>query len=254
MIIFSNGHSGGVGVLLSADFEIHDTSSNQINGAGSAFYEADMRAIEQTFKDAYVEFYGLRDGMGAVPYLPESWFDQASNNQLCYFSEVWFKKFINGGGTPPISQPHNYFHLMGASKKVNGLNYTNGLSWSLYDWAYIFVDSINDVCDPCTEVEKRNHIQETTCHEIAHQFDVNSGNLDGHCFNNAWCDGDPNCINEEYGFEYCIMHAYNEEYSLKMRKDGIVKMDCDDLNATGQGCGLEPCSNGISVRTDVDPE
>ena len=38
-----------------------------------------MRAIEQTFKDAYVEFYGLRDGMGAVPYLPQSWFDCYGN-------------------------------------------------------------------------------------------------------------------------------------------------------------------------------
>ncbi len=28
-----------------------------------------MRDIEQPFDDAYVEFIGLRSGMGAVPYL-----------------------------------------------------------------------------------------------------------------------------------------------------------------------------------------
>ena len=65
-------NSRGFKIVNSDDGGITDTSSNQINGPGSAFYDADMRQIEQPYDDAYVEFFGLRSGMGAVPYIDES--------------------------------------------------------------------------------------------------------------------------------------------------------------------------------------
>lgn len=255
---FSLGSSAGIGVVYSTtviDGQIvDDIYGNQINGAGSAFYEADMRAIKKTYDDAYVEFVGLRNGMGAVPYLPQDWFNSTDSTQLCYFSQEWFTNFRNDGGTPPYAQSRNYFHLIGASKKAEGTTITNGLTWSPYDWTYIFVDSISDACTFCSEKEIELHIQETTCHEKTHQFDVNYCDSGGHDQNYAWCNGDPTCTNSVHGFEYCIMHAYDETYSLDMRKDGIVKLDCDDLNGTGSSCGIPSCSNGISVRTNVDPE
>ncbi len=57
---FTNGHCAGIGVIHSADGQITDTNPNQINGPGSAFYDADMRQIEQPYDDAYVEFLAPR--------------------------------------------------------------------------------------------------------------------------------------------------------------------------------------------------
>ncbi len=55
---FSTGRSAGVGVIANSSGIPYDTSPNQINGTRSAFYDADMRAIQRTFNDGYVEFLG----------------------------------------------------------------------------------------------------------------------------------------------------------------------------------------------------
>ena len=77
---FSSGKSSAVGVINSADGLIYDTAINQINGTGSAFYDADMWDIEQPFDDAFVEFIAPRSGMGAVPYMPQEWFSVTGND------------------------------------------------------------------------------------------------------------------------------------------------------------------------------
>jgi hypothetical protein len=257
---FDSGSSAAVGVVHSADNLIYDTSPNRLpNGPGSAFYDADMGDIEQPFDDAYVEFIAPRSGMGAVPYLPQAWFSATGNDSaLRLFHQTWFAN--KNPMSPPnqeFNNPHNYFHLIGASSAIDpvGPTWVNGISYKLSDISYVFVGSIDGQCGSCTATQKANHVRETSEHELAHQFGVNQCNSAGHDLNNAWCGGSGGtCDNTTYGFEYCIMHSYDVTYSLPMRTDGISKLDCDDLASTGRSCGIPACSNGISVRTDTDPE
>ncbi|MCX7830244.1 MAG: hypothetical protein N2445_04200, partial [Acidobacteria bacterium] len=137
------------------------------------------------------------------------------------------------------------------------MNEAAGQSIRESDVSYIFRGTIESECIySCTHEEKERCTRETTNHEIAHQFGVNSL-CNWHCSNNSWCgDSGGECANPNYGYEWCIMHPYGGDAQLywDMRKDGIYKMDCDDLAGQYSGCGLGNCSNGISVRTDEDPE
>ena len=250
---FSKGLSAGIGVVASADFQINDIFGNQMNGPGAAFYDADMRDIQQPFDDAFVEFIAPRSGMGALPFLPSAWFDAYSidGTPIARFSQLWFAH--KNPWAPPYSHwnyPQNYFHLIGAS----GASLANGLSSSDCDSSFILVNRIGTGCQPCTAAELTNHIKETTLHELTHQFRVNCCESLGHDSNYAWCANSiPPCDNPIHGPEYCIMHGFDSN-SLDMRKDGIVRLDCDDLAAIGPVCGVPACSAGISVRTDTDPE
>ncbi|MCX7830246.1 MAG: hypothetical protein N2445_04210 [Acidobacteria bacterium] len=251
---FSQGKSAGIGVIESNDGLIYDTSSNQINGAGSAFYEGDMRGIQKTFNDGYVEIIGLRDGMGAVPYVSEISMVAPTAIQRSYFSQIWFKN-KNPWSSPNqhLNLSHNYFHLIGGAQCGNNL----GLSLFLSDWAYVFRKGIEEQCEGCDNYAKDDVTKETTNHEIGHQFEINCCNEKGHCINAAWCSGQEGCANGQFSYETCLMREYGQgEYELfwSMLKDGIVEMECDDLNSTGPECGLWDCSMGISVRTDEDPE
>jgi hypothetical protein len=166
---FSKGSSAGIGVVNSNDGLIYDTSPNRLpNGPGSAFYDADMGDIEQPFDDAYVEFIGLRDGMGAVPYVPKPLFDSEGVNGLAYFSQMWFKNFQPAADTPPHADvPHNYFHLIGASS----YGALAGVSNSAFDWSYVFQQAIEQTS--YTPAEKANYTRAVTDHELGHQFDLN---------------------------------------------------------------------------------
>lgn len=253
---FSKGSSAGFGVVNSNDGLVYDTASNQMNGTGTAFYDADMRGIQQPFDDAYVEFYALRSGMGAVPYLPRAWFDAASNDSAKWFHQMWFKNKNPDPVTLQDNLPNNYFHLIGASMNVAGTPpaYVNGFTFAESNICYIFLDSILGQCSSCTPAQLRNHYQETADHEFAHQFNVNSCNGLGHDSNYAWCGSGGPCSNSAYGFEYCIMRNYVAGVSLDMRTDGIAKLDCDDIAAPVPACSVPSCAQGISVRTDTDPE
>lgn len=266
--IFTNGHSGGFGVTYStvqvppgSGKTITDTSPNQINGTGSAFYDADMRGIQQPFDDAYVEFYALRSGMGAVPFLPRAWFSLVGNDSgLRLFHQIWFKN--KSQMAPPnmeFNNKQNYFHLIGASEASEGVpptvTWVNGISYQASDVSYVFGGSIEAQCSSCTPTQSTSHYQETTDHEIAHLFGVNVCNAAGHDANNAWCSGATECTNPSSSTEFCIMHTYDAAQSLSMRTDGIARLDCDDVAATGSSCGIPNCAtDGVSVRTDVDPE
>jgi hypothetical protein len=252
---FANGHSGGAGVLLSADFEINDTSSNQINGPGSAFYDADMRAIEQTYNDAYVQFLGLRDGMSAVPYLPKSWFDWAYNYPqqeegvpLALFSQIWFKHFAAGGGSPPLDTPHNYFHLISASDVSNAY----GLSVSCYDYSYIFSGKILSMTG--TEEENQNRVRFVTNHETGHQFDVNTcpNSVGGHDTPTrmAWCSMENSCGT---GCEECPAVCIMAPLSLDLSEDakhGVNRFCIEDLFSGDPNCDERPGG----IRKEVDPK
>ena len=248
---FGNGHSAGVGVIHSADLEIYDTSSNQINGTGSAFYEADMRAIKETYDDAYVEFVGLRNGMGAVPYLPQSWFDWAfADEQLrippALFSHIWFENFIPGEGTPPIAVPHNYFHLVGASF-VSGMA---GASQPVDDYCYIFSGNILSYAQ--TYDQNMHTIRYTDNHELAHQFDVNScpSSEGGHDtpIRMAWCWDDNTCgTGCAECPAVCVMYSSvpNDD-----AKNGVIRFCVEDLFLGDPNCESRPGA----IRKEADPK
>jgi len=86
----------------------------QLNAPNSCFYDADMRAIEKTYNDAYVQFLGLRDGMSAVPYISNSLSDfyaitaggggsDPGRTMRNNFQRIWFKNY----------DKVNYLHFLG---------------------------------------------------------------------------------------------------------------------------------------------
>jgi len=235
------------------DFANYDGAG--IGVIGSSYYEADLGAMWQTYEEAFVEYLAPPDGTGAMPFLPQTWFDWAitpspgpNSVPLSSFSQAWFKHKNGSGNT---NSPQNYYHVMGVSATSSPL----GLSSPDSDASYIFLDTITAACSSCSAGELQNHIRETTVHELARQFRVNGCSppdyLDS---NNAWC-GNPggSCVNPTYGYQYCIMHSADSNIT-NMRKSGITHLDCDDLDANGAACGVPACAGGISVRTDTDPE
>ncbi|MEW5765603.1 MAG: hypothetical protein ACOYZ8_19570, partial [Chloroflexota bacterium] len=84
--------------LLRADGLPCDASTNQINGPGSCFYDADMRDVEEPFTDAYVEVVARWEGSGAVPYLPEAVFDAGGAALRVRFSKLWFSHWTEDPG------------------------------------------------------------------------------------------------------------------------------------------------------------
>ena len=155
-------HSAGFGVVSGCD-----AATNQINGASTCFFDVDMRDIEQPYGDAFVEHIGLRSGMGAVPFLPRSWFAVAGLSGRASFSQTWFRNFISAGGSPPAQAlPHNYFHAIGSSEASS-----LGLSVAEYDYTYVLVGEIEH---HFSGDAKFRAVQEVTEHELGHQFSLNA--------------------------------------------------------------------------------
>jgi hypothetical protein len=251
----AGGKSAGVGVVNSNDGLIYDTATNQTNGPGSAFYDADMRDIQQPFDDAFVQVAGRVSGAGAVPFMSQEWFDVLANGApLRLFHQIWFANKYPMAN-PQFNNARNYFHLIGASKKTTSGNLTSGYSFDDSDISFIFLDSIAAGCTTCSASDLILYGRETVDHELAHQFKVNGCNpTSGHDNNNAWCgnSGGP-CVAPALGTQYCIMHNADDN-SNAMRTSGNNRLDCDDLAAAGPACGIPACADGISVRTDTDPE
>lgn len=170
----TQARSGGVGVISGCD-----SDPNQINGTNSCFYDSDMRDIQQPFNDAYVELFGLRSGMNALPPLPETWFTAVSDIELARFSQVWFAHFQNGGGNPPVNQAHNYFHQIGVTKWGT----TGGYSESNYDFTYCFIQGLESFFpDPTDRWLAGLAVVD---HELVHHFDTNK------CTNLVNCETPP---------------------------------------------------------------
>jgi len=183
---YSQGSSAAVGVVNSADGQIYDTASNQINGPGSAFYDADLRDVKQPFTDGYVEVLAPREGMGAVPYVPYS-IDTAYR-----FAWLWFS---NQNQTA-------YIHLLGGYD--NPVNYGETLRFDNSQTparpvrtTYVFEGKIEAAALPgsgaCFAGNPVSLVNQAVIdHECAHQFDVNSLSSVGHCISDAWT-GDGLC-------------------------------------------------------------
>lgn len=172
-------HSAGFGVIHSADNLIYDTASNQINGTGSAFYDADMRNVEQSFDDAYIEFLARLSGSGALPYLPDS------DATRWDFAWVWFAN----------QNAAAYIHLIGSSSNTAAwgttVRYINTPIVRAYRTSYVFEGGIEQDVKAgsgyCIEGTVASGVnQAVTNHEKGHQFHVNPTGTHGHCTSQAW--------------------------------------------------------------------
>lgn len=245
---FHNLEGAGVGVLSGCD-----ATTNQLNAANSCFFEGDMRGVEVAFNDAFVEFLGLRGGMGGVPYAGS---EPEGLDALSAFSEVWFQNMIPAGLPPDYTAlPHNYFHLIGAG---NDSEKSSGYSHAPSDYAFVMVEWIltHDWYGSFGQ-----YVRETTAHELAHDFRVNPCCPDdqGHDANFAWC-GTANSISAPPGYEKCLMYENKDgdaDWYYLISND-INRFCC--INLVGQPpSGSPPCLNGNcpgedGIRAHPDPE
>lgn len=233
---FSNGFSAGIGVI------------------GSWYYDADMGSVAQAFNDGFVSFHVFPEGVGAIPYLPQSFFDGADANKL-NFHQKWFKKKKPSSGNPSNNDPQNYFHLIGASASTGYLGYAYPDS----DAMFIYILSIESQCAAygCISAQLANFIRETVSHEFGHGFRINSCDPGGHCLNNGWCGEVGGACPSPCtgGLEWCLMNDTQTPFNDMMceNTDGIARFDCSELSAN-PACPVSDCSNGISIRTNTDPE
>ena len=262
---FAYGNSAGVGVLSGCD-----STSNQINASNSCYYEADMRAIEKTYNDAYVEIYGLRNGMGAVPYLPPAFFNGFDVGAECTtgavkpgydfspwfkFSWIWFKNhgaenylWLGGVGT---TAPLDFDNCKICSGN-NPAPQIWGLAWQPTRQSFIFSGAIEAYCGSSTQTA--NAVQGTTCHENGHQFYVNPLDLQGHDARCQWTfDNTLTCSTSPIPecavpASACIMNPERERWDTKHRFD-IWDLFC----GWGSSCsGTTPpgCCEGCDTPGD----
>lgn len=251
---FSNGRSGGVGVL-SGDPEV-------INGSGARFYDVDMGAIPQAYNDAFVEFVAPRSGEGAVPYVSEAMVDLIENFTLAAgFSQVWFANKSPVSGDPLRNNRHNYFHLIGAGKnQLSALGFSYGKSGYDADCSYISVGQIEYYYGTPTNEPIVTH---TTIHELGHQWYDSINTCDttnGHDSNYAWC-GAPSgaCPDVAYGYQKCVMYIAADLLDptfTQLISDGIDRFCCSNLGGTAATppCGNSACAGEVGIRQAPDPE
>ncbi|MFZ5983331.1 MAG: hypothetical protein ACOYXN_03105, partial [Acidobacteriota bacterium] len=235
---FSLGAGAALGVVNSADGLIYDTSTNQINAPGSAFYDADLRDVEEPFRDGYVEVVARREGSGAVPYISERlsgfYVDQPGGgasepgrSQRRNFQELWFAH----KGTS------NYVHALGVrGPDAQGGQGVGGFSWAWSLYLFMHAETLQQL-EPDGSL-RRLLEQSSLDHEMGHEFKVNA--CSGfHDTRQAWCGVQGGaCANEP-----CLMQA-----------DGGAPR-----NATNRFCkedllGGDPkCGNGDgSIRRSPD--
>jgi len=242
---------------------ITDTDDNQLNGPGSAFYDADMRDVQQPYDDAFVEFIAPRSGMGAVPYLPGAYFDWiyadgwGRLDSLSYYSNTWFTNKIVSA-TPPVLTPNNHFHLVGASEGSGAY----GKSWHLSDWSFVLQGAIEESFT--TSQERRTANQFVTDHELGHQFHLNPESCDGHDTRNAWCDSPDHCGLGGSTPEHCLMNVSDTDNGYRAQiLDGVNRFCATDLLTGAEAYGGSVTCSGVpitwnqgdgDIRTDTDPQ
>ena len=269
-------------VIHSADGAIYDTAPNQLNGPGDAFYDADMRDIEQPFDlpaptrptaarrrglrqagDAFVQFIGLRSGMGAVPYIDESvpFYDAGStggveSNNRIDFETLWGKN----------ATAANYIYLLGCKgKPFTGVSLTAGLTDnSSMHYSYIYINSVETwgayAGQNFTAAQITQAVQEDTDHELGHEFSTNK------------CTDLPNCADptkpkqgrhdNRNWWEYdnpsttgcppphpCLMYP-----AMQNPPTGVNRFCIEDLELGDPNCSAPPpYPQGGAIRTDADP-
>ena len=241
-------HSGGVGVISGCD-----SASNQINSSSSCFYDGDMRDIQQPFDDAYVEFYGQRAGMNALPLLSESCFLALDDLTEARFSQIWFAHFQNGGGNPPIDNAHNYFHLMGVTKWGT----TGGYSLSDWDLSFAFIQGLETIfADPTDRWLAGMAVVD---HELVHQFDTNRcsdlincetpppASWGHHDYRGWWLYGGTGCPSANP----CLMDPNGGNMT-----DSTNRLCLEDLLLGDPNCPdpVPPDTKNGAIRTEFDPK
>ena len=250
LLDFSNGHSGGIGVLSGCD-----SASNQINASNSCFYEADMRTIEKTYNDAYVEFCGLRNGMGAIPYIDGIQVNLGDWLLEERLSKIWFAHKNPNAVDPLLNDPHNYFHVIGASTDTDN---SFGYTLSDADSTFIMVGWLESTY---TGYPMANLIQHATCHENSHQFDINPcSSPANHDDNMAWCGAVANegCSDPNNGYEPCIMYVSADPFDpiyIDLISNNEKRLCCSNLIGTASTppCSNDPCSGEVGIRGATDP-
>lgn len=100
-------HVSGFGVVSGCDLDW-----NQINGAGSCFFNVDLRGVERSFGDAFVEVHAPRNGRNLLPFLPRNWMNWAIDYgspdpepplPIDFFSIIWFKTGVRSPATINMS-------------------------------------------------------------------------------------------------------------------------------------------------------
>jgi hypothetical protein len=190
-----------------------------------------MRDIEKTYNDAYVEFYGQRSGMGAMPYINVAGWpteDNAFAASLVNFSGIWWS-------TANRRRP-NRLHTIGIENASTGamVGCTPWLSdtYTVKGVSYVFVKKIEDAY-PSNSLLRRKNIQYCTVHENGHLFSIDASlTYTFHCSNLAW-PGTMPCIMQPT-FEatsniaprLCIPHLFtagedNIDVSIRNQEDPL---------------------------------
>jgi hypothetical protein len=181
---FAYGQSAAVGIISGCD-----ASANQINGANSCFYDADLRDVKQPFTDAYVEVLAPREGMGAVPYVagalegfyvsvPGEGTLEPGRTLRRTFQEAWFQH----------KNAADNLHVLGVrGKDPQGGSGIGGFTWPYSLYHFIHVETLEQL-EPESTL-RRIWSQTVNDHEMGHQFYVDkcSG---GHDSRDAWCHGE----------------------------------------------------------------
>ncbi len=257
-------HSAGFGVISGCDLV-----SNQINAADSCFFEGDLRGIERPFGDAFVEFQAPRDGMNAVPYVGEEWFNYLDLTWLTRLSHTWFKNYEliptrssqeSGVGSSRIPSRHNYFHVLGTSAqwevKPNGnTTYYLGQTQLAYDFSFLFRASAERVvvANGGSDPQKDSLCQRTAVHELGHQFNVN-GCIQPpgtpHDSRPSWCDEVGGCEPGAVSPQKCVMDI---TAPINDRWDESNRFCKQDLFLGDPTCSQLPNPPETTIRGQEDP-
>ncbi len=256
-------HSSGFGVVSGCD-----ASSNQINASDSCFFDVDLRGVERTFNDAFVEVIAPRDGMSIVPFLDRDWFVWEDDYEAAhpgkdaypidYFSWIWFEHRSNDAS--------NYRHVIGAGE-AGVFGYRFGLSKSSFHWTYVYRGSIewfgSNHDPPATIEELANYTQDTTNHELGHHFLAPACGRDGHHTDGtnpkaAWCSfpwSDPAvCPAWSSSPELCLMNDGDILSQHAQGWDAVMRF-CEECLFIGD-LRCDPGPNGLrdgAIRTAADP-
>lgn len=247
---FANLHSGGFGVVSGCD-----ASWNQINAAGSCFFDADMRGLEQPFGDAFVEPLGVRRESASAPFVTPLVGLDADNIPVSgLFSRVWFGAFDSlGGSAPPWeARPQNLFHLVGVGTNTQT---ASGWSWAPSDFCFVSTGWIATNYGSLPE-----YVRQATVHEFGHMFRVNPCDADDHHDAHfAWCgQSEPlACYSSPPDYERCVMYENKSDpawYVLIL--NDINRFCCSNLfgSAAAAYCGESACAGDEGIRNHADPE
>jgi hypothetical protein len=246
--------SGAGGVINSNDGLIYDTASNQINGAGSTFYDADMRGIEQPYTDALTEFIAPLSGMGAVPYLDPAvpFYDRGTIGGPEATNRLNFELLWGLHSTAP-----NYIYLLGCrGRSYTGGDMTAGITDSGNHYSYIYVESVTTwglaQLPPFTTDQTKMALRFNTEHEFGHDFRLN-------CCSDLTCGSKPNLGQHDARpwWNYTTTGCPNanpclEMYDIPNPPTGIDRFCKEDLLLGDPNCGASAIRDS-AVRNQTDP-